>query len=190
MAGYSNEELQLLRWTNELRRTTENICRAERERLVVSGSGDQCCYWCGSLGIIVVPRWTTAAKKHLAWSLLTLSVHKHTSHSTSLPCSAPVFNHYICLHNLSLTIWQESPKKKQEKEKREMVKGEPHKSLHARVYPVSGKMETSATEKGNLSVWTEWIYLPCFFQWSLSVVACGETLYASAHYGFTLATSL
>lgn len=91
---------------------------------------------------------------------------------TGLPCSAPGFNHYIRTHALSLTIWQEHPRKRAEKgEKRESYV-ETHTSLHAAIYLLTRRMKSSATESGNL--WGKTFTVFFLFQWGLNFVACGE----------------
>lgn len=94
---------------------TENIGWTVRKRLVMRINAVKA----AAVRVMVSLRRATSAKKPLAEILHTLSAHKHITGITGLPCSAPVFNHYMCTHTLSLTIWQEHPKKKQKKENRE-----------------------------------------------------------------------
>lgn len=73
-------------------------------------------------GIMESLLWATASKEHLAESLHISSAHKHITGITGLPCSAPVFNHYICTHSLSYHLTGTSKEESRKKERREKVR--------------------------------------------------------------------
>lgn len=82
-------------------------------------------------GLMVSLRQATAAKEHLTESLNTPSAHKHITGITGLPCSAPVFNHYIRAHTLSYHLTGTSKEESRKKEKRERRLGRTTQSLNA-----------------------------------------------------------
>lgn len=112
-------------------------------------------------------------------------VHKHITGMTCLPFSAPVFNHYICTHTLLPS--DRNVQRRGRKKRKERKLGRTIQSLHVAIYPLTGKTKGGATESGNLCVATQSKYIYNVFL--ISIVACGK-LYATAHYGFTMAKGL